>query len=100
MTSEEKEALTKQAEMMISMAESLERLEKNQDFLNVINNYLQKEPLELTFTLASANKEVRDSAKECLIGIARFGAYLHNIKIHKERGKKQLEDLEKEEVTE
>jgi len=40
MTTEEKETLIKQAEMMISMAESLERLEKNQDFLNIINNYL------------------------------------------------------------
>lgn len=70
----------REVQQQLKLAESLDRLYKNDDFKAVIlDRYLHDEPLRITELLSFDDKN-REKLFEQLISIGNFGYYLENIK--------------------
>ena len=94
-------ALRNECANIISLRDSLKRLEANQDFARVINNYLREEPIRITMLYGDAQlnqdekrSQHRNELFERTVGIARFAEYLRGIYQRASLAEKQLYDLD------
>lgn len=95
-------ALRNECNAIISMRDSLRKLESNPDFAKVINAYLQGEPVRIAMLYgdASLNQDPqkfgihRRELEERIIGVARFAEYLRSLHQRAAIAEKQLYDID------
>lgn len=105
-TPEQASHLREQCKHRIAIRDALHRLEANPDFQLLVKDYTEDEAVRLvnllgeaTFNLAPNKSIHRDELHECMVGIARFNAYMRNIYRLADQAIKSLDDLNKAEST-
>ena len=97
LTKDQIETLKKSAESRVELANCLERLKMNPDFVKLTSYYFNSEPVRLVHLLADpawCEEEKRKLVFQQMYGVAQFNLFLQFIRAQGETERKTLEDIE------